>query len=106
MATSYIYIIGSDHPPYKVGISKDPERRLRNLQTGHPQKLRIHCLRETNGERTKLLEGAIHHHLRMHRTNGEWFDLDYETILLEVEYAIMRYADDPLLRTRVTRGWF
>ena len=28
---SYIYIIGSDEPPYKIGISKNPEKRLKEL---------------------------------------------------------------------------
>lgn len=106
MANSYIYVIGSDNPPYKVGISKNPERRLKNLQTGHPQKLRIHTLKETDSTKTKLLESAIHYHLRLHRTHGEWFNMDLKNILLEVEYALMRYEDDSLLRIRVRDKWF
>lgn len=106
MAVSYIYIIGADQPPYKVGISKDPQRRLKNLQTGHPQKLRIHDLKETNAEKTKLLESAIHYHLKHHRTHGEWFNMSLENIMLEVEYALMRYEEDPILRTRVREKWF
>lgn len=106
MATSYIYVIGSDDPPYKVGISKDPQRRLKNLQTGHPQKLRIYGLKETDVSKTKLLESAIHYHLKLHRTHGEWFNMDLKNIMLEVEYALMRYEDDPSLRTRVRDKWF
>ena len=106
MASSYIYVIGSDEPPYKVGISKDPERRLKNLQTGHPHKLRIHTLKETDSTRTKLLESAIHYHLRLHRTHGEWFNMNLKDILLEVEYALMRYEDDSSLRIRVRDKWF
>ncbi len=105
MSISYIYVIGADQPPYKVGISQDPKRRLKNLQTGHPQKLRIHSLRETSADKTKLLESVIHHHLRFHRTHGEWFNMSLENVLLEVEYALMRYEDDPSLRTRVRERW-
>ena len=105
MANSYIYVIGSDDPPYKVGISKAPDQRLRSLQTGHPQKLRIHSLRETDAEKTKLLERVIHHHLKHYRTHGEWFDMSLRNILLEVEYALMRWEDDPSLRTRVRDKW-
>lgn len=105
MSTSYIYIIGGDAPPFKVGISKDPERRLRALQTGHPHKLKIHTVKPTSADKTKLLESVIHHHLRLHRTHGEWFDLSLEDVRLEVEFALMRYEDDPLLRTRVRDGW-
>jgi hypothetical protein len=106
MATSYIYVIGGDAPPYKVGISKDPQRRLKNLQTGHPHKLSIHSIKETDVAKTKLLESTIHHHLKHHRTHGEWFDLPLDDIKLEVEFALMRYEDDPLLRTRVRERWF
>jgi hypothetical protein len=105
MSTSYIYVIGSDSPPYKVGISKAPDQRLKALQTGHPRKLRIHSLRETNAEKTKLLESVIHHHLKHYKTHGEWFDISLEDAILEVEYALMRWEDDPTLRSRVKEKW-
>lgn len=106
MAVSYIYVIGGDCPPYKVGISKDPEKRLRNLQTGHPHKLRIHLLKQTDATRTKLLETTIHHNMKMHKTNGEWFDLSLDKVIAEVEFAIIRYEDDPILPMRVKQRWF
>jgi len=101
MDKSYIYIIGSDNPPYKVGISKDPNRRLRNLQTGHPYPLKIHLLKETDVSRTKLLETVIHRHLKFYKTSGEWFDVNLENLKLDVEYALMRYEDDPSLEFRL-----
>jgi hypothetical protein len=106
MTVNYIYVIGGDEPPYKVGISNNPDRRLKTLQTGHPKRLRIHSIKETDSTRTKLLESAIHQHLKHHRLVGEWFDLDLKTILLEVEFALIRYEDDPSLRTRVRDKWF
>lgn len=101
METSYIYVIGGDNPPYKVGISKNPHRRLKTLQTGHPDKLKILSLKETEPSKTKLLESVIHHNMKQYRLTGEWFNLDLKTILLEVEYALIRYADDPILHVRV-----
>lgn len=105
MAISYIYVIGSDSPPYKVGISKDPQRRLKDLQTGFPQKLKIHMMKETESTKTRLLETVIHHHLKHHKTHGEWFDMSLKDILLEVEYALIRYEDDPTLRIRARDKW-
>ena len=64
MTTSYIYVIGSDNPPYKVGISRDPVRRLKALQTGHPYPLQLHYTKETDCCKTKLLEQVIHRHLK------------------------------------------
>lgn len=104
MKTSFIYVIGSNNPPYKVGISKDPNRRLKNLQTGHPYPLEIHLLKETDVAKTKLLETVIHRHLKLYKTNGEWFNLSLEDIKLEVEFAIIRYGEDPILKSMLRAG--
>ncbi len=94
---SYVYVIGSDNPPYKVGISKNPEARLRALQTGHPARLRIHHKTETPANRTKLLETVIHNNLKHSRLTGEWFNLPLDKLLLEVEFVMIRYAEDQTL---------
>ena len=101
---SYIYIIGTTRPPYKVGISKDPERRLRALQTGHPDKLQILHITETDITRTKMLETVIHRNLKHHRQTGEWFNVALSQLLLEIEFAIIRYSQDPALRTMLNNG--
>jgi hypothetical protein len=95
--SSYIYIIGSDNPPYKIGISKNPEHRLKNLQTGHPHRLKIWEVRETESKKTKLLESVIHKHLDQYRMSGEWFNIPLEQAILHVDFALIRYEDDPLL---------
>jgi hypothetical protein len=105
MTVRYIYVIGSDQPPYKVGISLDPSKRLKALQTGHPCKLRIHSIKETSSDKTKLLETVIHHHLKHYKTHGEWFNIPLEDVILEVEYVLMRWEDDPTLRSRVREKW-
>jgi hypothetical protein len=99
MTHSYIYVIGGDEPPFKVGISKDPTKRLKNLQTGHPYPIRIHSLTETCVTKTKLLETVIHRNLKHLRTSGEWFDVPVKDLILEVQYVIMRYGEDPILKT-------
>ena len=99
MTHSYIYVIGGLEPPFKVGISKNPQKRLKSLQTGHPYPLQIHSLTETCVTKTKLLETVIHRHLKMYKTNGEWFNVELKDLLLEVDYAIIRYGDDPILKS-------
>lgn len=94
---SYIYIIGSDKPPYKIGISKNPKRRLQSLQTGYPHKLHIWEMKETSTKKTKLLESVIHKHLASYKMSGEWFDIPLETAKLHLEFVLIRYNDDPLL---------
>lgn len=102
MSTSYVYIIGEENnPPYKVGISKNPKLRLKNLQTGHPRPLKIHSVKETDGFKAKLLETIIHKNINQYKTNGEWFDVDLKKLLLEIEYVFIRYEDDPILKVIV-----
>lgn len=99
MTTSYIYVIGAEGPPYKVGISKNPERRLKSLQTAFPYKLKLHVKKSTEIAKVKLLETIIHRNINNYRTNGEWFDIDLSNLLLEIDFALIRYEDDPLLNT-------
>ena len=99
MTTSFIYIIGGTQAPYKVGISRDPTKRLKSLQTGHPYPLQLHYTRETDICKTKLLETVIHRHLKLYKTNGEWFDVTLANLILDVEYAIIRYGEDPILKS-------
>jgi Meiotically up-regulated gene 113 len=101
MQTSYIYVIGTEQPPYKIGISKNPQRRLKNLQTGHPELLRIHSIKPTNCQETKLLETVIHRNLKHYKLKGEWFNINLKDALLEIDYALMKFQDDPLLKTFV-----
>ena len=98
MQTSFIYIIGSKNPPYKVGISKNPNRRLRNLQTGHPYPLQIHHIIETNISQTKLFETILHRNLKHYKTNGEWFNMELTNLKLQLEFVLIRYGDEPNLK--------
>jgi hypothetical protein len=57
---------------FKVGRTCDPQRRLRELQTGAPHPLRIILVAENQGNR----EITVHKRLRAYRTrrySGEWF---------------------------------
>lgn len=59
----------------KIGRSKHPKKRLRQLQTGSPHKLRILLVIEHNGHREKILHQRLKHH-RIRYGRGEWFGPD------------------------------
>jgi hypothetical protein len=40
-APCFVYFIGEEHGPIKIGHSKDPIGRIRSMQTGNPRRLRI-----------------------------------------------------------------
>jgi Meiotically up-regulated gene 113 len=64
----YVIRIGDDGP-CKIGSATDPVRRLRHLQTGQPQRLRLlHVFRGGAEE-----EAALHRRFAAVRISGEWF---------------------------------
>mgnify|MGYP000456709959 CR=1 FL=1 len=72
-ATGYVYFIqGLCGGAIKIGFSKNPEVRLKELQTGYPDTLTI--LLMIPG--TEATERAIHRKFEASRLKGEWFRPD------------------------------
>jgi hypothetical protein len=72
---SHLYIIQSDKTgDLKIGRSKNPQQRLKQLQTGAPHKLKLLVIVENKGG----LEKQLHRRLSKYknRKNGEWFDFE------------------------------
>ena len=72
---SHLYIIQSDKTgAIKIGRSKNPSKRLKQLQTGCPDKLKLLVIFENKGH----LEKNLHRRLKSYksRRRGEWFDFD------------------------------
>jgi hypothetical protein len=65
-----LYFIQSDLTGMiKIGRSKDPQKRLKQLQTGNPNKLKLIASFDRMGWREK----ALHEHLSKWSLEGEWF---------------------------------
>lgn len=78
----FIYIIGESKRGlnFKVGISKDPAKRRKQLQTGNPRPLRVLAKWDVGTRaRAKARETIIHNRLRAERSlsNGEWFQAPF-----------------------------
>jgi hypothetical protein len=68
--SSHTYLVAADGTHLvKIGIAKDPMRRLKELQTGQPMEL--HLLWSVAGN----YESDLHVHFGAYRVRGEWFDL-------------------------------
>ena len=71
MKKDNLYIIQSDKSGMiKIGRSKDPNKRLKQLQTGNPNKLKLIASFKDMGWREKLL----HERLSEWSEQGEWFN--------------------------------
>jgi hypothetical protein len=78
-----IYLIkavsASGDVTYKVGkTTRDPKKRLKELQTGNPNKLDISYIFES--QYANLLETTLHIHYKPYRLEGEWFMIDDEQV--------------------------
>ena len=72
-AGCFVYAVSSGNA-IKVGLSADPEKRIKTMQVGNPYKVRLvgklPC--DTRGQ-AKKLERKIHEDGRKYHIRGEWF---------------------------------
>ena len=91
--SNYIYVI-SNGTSYKVGFSKDPARRVKQLQTGNPNKLELVYYIEIEVAPVKILETIVHKNLKFNKIKGEWFKADFETLKTELDFVKIRYDNE------------
>lgn len=93
--TKFIYVIceGKDAESVKIGFSVNPEKRVRQLQTGHASPLVVFYKEEIEASKVRALEKIVHRLLSHHRQRGEWFSLAPTDAVLEIKHAVMRYGD-------------
>lgn len=77
---TWLYIIrAGDY--FKVGVSKDPERRLKDIQPHCPLFCELWFAESyQTGKEARRVESACHRFLKKERQHGEWFILSHETI--------------------------
>lgn len=69
-----IYLIKSlNEGIYKIGVSKKPSKRLKEVQTGNPAPIDILYLYESDN--AYKIETVLHNRYSHFNTHGEWFEL-------------------------------
>ena len=94
MKRSIYLILNEDNGHIKVGISKNPKSRLKQLQTGSSAKLTI--LYQRVVEHASKIESNLHHDYQFQKVNLEWFDLS-ESIIDEIDRKITKYESNFIL---------
>lgn len=99
----YMYIISNNQDAIKVGISKQPEKRLKQLQTSNPNKLSLLFTEEFECSRNHLLKIEKLVHKELYNVSkqrvGEWFKVnteDIERIKNIIIWNRIRYEQDDL----------
>jgi len=72
-----VYVIGwSEGGPMKVGITDKIDKRIAQLQTGNPYKLKVfHTVPCDTRSESSEIESWTHARLGGFRLHGEWFDI-------------------------------
>ncbi len=83
-----LYLIYSrDVGRVKIGLSEDPVKRLKQLQTGSPVHLELFAFK--NRRKATVKEVELHERFQHKRVSGEWFELspkDYVDLLKEWDF--------------------
>lgn len=94
----YLYVIGPNNGSrVKLGFSKNPEQRLKTLQTAQPEKLLLHYKEKFTEQQIRLYERTLHRELAHHRLSGEWFALTPEEATLHIKHLKLYYEDQEYL---------
>ena len=78
---SYVYLLQVeqyDFLEYKIGVSKNPESRVKTLQTGNSKSVKI--LFSFLSDWAYKIESRLHLDYDEYRTHGEWFELSNECL--------------------------
>lgn len=76
----YVYVIGDGGPVVKIGMSNNPNRRLRGLQASSPTKLRILWAASCPAAWMRRLENRCHSKFRSLREHNEWFRVEWTDV--------------------------
>ena len=69
-----VYLIQSlEEGYYKIGVSKNPKKRIKQLQTGNSSKLKL--ISSYPSEYANKIEKSLHNILSHCKKEGEWFDM-------------------------------
>lgn len=95
MIEHFLYVIAPaahENGPCKLGISSgDPNRRLKQLQTGHPERLSVRHIEPVAPEKARIMERLLHRDIGYLRAHGEWFNLSVKDAIAHVTFTIIQY---------------
>ena len=77
---SYIYVVGPDIGPKKIGIAKDFQKRLSQYRTHNNQNVLQHFAMNCPKEKAEAIEKKVHAALADKHAHGEWFDVSKDEV--------------------------
>ena len=90
----FLYCIANNNGMVKFGFSKNPERRVRSLQTGSSEELVLLESIPVPGDRVREYERLLHREFAHLRTRGEWFRITPEDGVAYLSWFQIHYLSD------------
>lgn len=84
----FIYIIGNQDNPVKIGVADNANSRLSSLQIGNPDQLYLFERVPVPWKVADSIEAAVHARLKEHHRRGEWFNVSVAQAKEEVLRAL------------------
>lgn len=92
----YVYFIqAGEDGPVKIGVAAEPFKRLAELQTGNPARLRVVAIIEGDTG----IEKALHERFAEHRLEGEWFKPTHVLLAIHAIRSSANYASVTPIRS-------
>lgn len=90
-ATPYfVYVLQVPSGEIKIGIGQDVRQRIRELQTGNHQRIKLaYCLRTSSLAIAQGLEVLLHKRYGGDRLVGEWFQADVTRVIDDLRFALL-----------------
>lgn len=88
-------VIGAPGYPTKIGIAIDPDSRLRTIQTGCPERLKLYLFHRCPPGLARVVEQECHLRLADCRKSGEWFAVEWRDAVQMVETVAQRHTVSP-----------
>ena len=107
--TVYLLTTSTGNSPIKIGIARDPVRRLGSLQAGHFEELKFHRFWWVPGHPIAArIERAFKEHFASSGIRGEWFAIDpskAELFVVETIRLIGSWGIDQTQMTQLMEQW-
>ena len=96
----HLYVIAAQpEGPCKIGITNDVVKRLRTLQTGHPETLQVYHSEPIHVDHVRGTEKILHQEMNYKRVRGEWFNMTVQEASDLVTFFAIRYGEDYTTRS-------
>lgn len=80
-----LYIIENQNNDVKIGVSKDPHKRIRQLENQSGYKIINKTITEPF-DRFLSVESFLHKEYSIYRKQGEWFSINYSEAILKLRF--------------------